>query len=191
MPDIQTEMQKILQAWEQPEVTEQPPKDTAMFTPTTQTSRTTFELVRDDPGLPKKEYIRKLETMGHKKASTSSLLSQMVRQGMLWADSSGCLRPNAKEYTPLKPAKTFAKQQGIAIVHKKLKVKTSAPAKKYKTKEVPVSAGIAALVGEHAEKATVKIAPVVHDRVQHIMDTISLPDAKRLHKALNEYFGSV
>jgi hypothetical protein len=181
MPDIQTEMQKILQAWEQPEVTEQPPKDTAMFTPTTNTSRATFELVRDDPGLPKAQYIRKLEVFGHKKASTSSLLSQMVRQGMLWADSSGCLRPNAKEYAPLKPAKTFAKQQGIKIAHKKLKVKTSAPAKKYKTKEVPVSAGIAALVDEHKTR----------DEVQHIMDTISLPDAKRLHKALNEYFGSV
>jgi hypothetical protein len=182
MPDIQTEMQKILQAWEQPEVTEQPPKDTAMFTPTTNTSRTTFELVRDDPGLPKKEYIRKLEAMGHKKASTSSLLSQMVRQGMLWEGTSGGLHPNAKEYAPLKPAKTFAKQQGIKIetrTPKTFKVKTSA--KKYKTKEVPVPAGITALVEERTTR----------DEVQHIMDTISLPNAKRLHKALNEYFGSV
>lgn len=185
MPDIQTEMQKILQAWETPEVTEttQPteqPKGTKLFTPTTQTSRTTFEIVRDEPGLPKKEYIRKLEAMGHKSASTSSLLSQMVRQGMLWVGTSGGLHPNAKEYTPLKPAKTFAKQQGIAIVHKKLKVKTSAPAKKYKTKEVPVPAGITSLVNDL--KAV--------DRVQEIMNTISLPEAKRLYNSLATYFGT-
>jgi hypothetical protein len=111
----------------------------------------------------------------------------MVRQGMLWVGTSGGLHPNSKEYTPLKPAKTFAKQQGIKIAPRKtktFKVKTSAPHKKYKVKEVPVPAGIAALVEEHNER-------VERDEVKHIMDTISLPDAKRLHKALNEYFGSV
>lgn len=176
MPDIQTEMQKILQAWEQPETTEQPPKDTAMFTPSTNTSRATFEIVRDNPGLPKAEYIRKLETMGHKKASTSSLLAQMTRQGHLWVDSSGCLRPNQAEYRPLKSATTLKNKPA-----KTSKVITS---KKYKTKEVPVPVGITALVENHTERKT-------RDEVQHIMNTISLPDAKRLHKALNEYFGSV
>jgi hypothetical protein len=175
MPDLQTEMQKVMQSWETPETIEQPPKDTPMFTTTTNTSRATFELVRDDPGLPKAQYIRKLETMGHKKASTSSLLSQMVRQGHIWIDSSGCLRPNQKEYKALKAATLFAKQG------KTSKVITS---KKYKTKEVPVPAGVAALVEEHTDRKT-------RDEVQHIMDTISLPDAKRLHKALTEYFGSV
>ncbi len=184
MPDIQTEMQKILQSWDQPETTQltEQPKGPKLFTTTNNVTKATFESVRDNPGLPKKEYIRKLEASGYKKASTSSLLSQMVRQGMLWVGSDGALHPNAKEYAPLKPAKTFAKQQGIKIetkTPKTFKVKTSA--KKYKTKDVPVPAGITALVDERTTR----------DEVQHIMDTISLPNAKRLHKALNEYFGSV
>jgi len=168
MPDIQTEMQKILQAWDTPETTEEP-----MFNTTTNTSRATFEIVRDNPGLPKAEYIRKLEAMGHKKASTSSLLAQMTRQGHLWVDSSGCLRPNQTEYRPLKSATTLKNK-----AKKTSKLKTSKPA------AVPVPVGITALVEEHTERKT-------RDEVQHIMNTISLPDAKRLHKALNEYFGSV
>lgn len=173
MPDIQTEMKKIMQAWEQPETTQQPPKDTPMFTKTIGVSEASFNIIRDQPGLPKKEYIQMLERKGFKKASTSSLLSQMVKQGHVWVDSSGLLRPNKTEYTPIKAASSFNK--------KNLKVKTH---KKYKVKDVPVPEGIAALVAERKEKLVV-------DRVQEIMDTISLPDAKRLHKTLNEYFGSV
>ena len=48
MPDLQTAMQKILQSWEQPETTEPTKKESTVFTPTTNTSRATFEIVRDD-----------------------------------------------------------------------------------------------------------------------------------------------
>lgn len=171
MPDIQTEMQKILQAWEQPETTQQPPKDTPMFTKTIGVSEATFNIVRDQPGNKKAEYIRQLESKGFKKASTSSILSQMIKQGVLWVDSSGLLQPNQAEYTPLKPAKNFK------TAPKTLKLKTS---RKYKTKDVPVPEGIAALVEERKER----------DEVQHIMNTISLPDAKRLYNSLATYFGT-
>lgn len=170
MPDIQTELQKIMQAWELPETTQQPPKDTPMFTKTIGVSEATFNIVRDQPGNKKAEYIRQLEIKGFKKASTSSILSQMIKQGMLWVDSSGLLQPNQAEYMPLKPAKKFKTAQ------KTLNVKTP---KKYKTKDVPVPEGIAALVEEHKER----------DEVQHIMNTISLPDAKRLYNSLATYFG--
>ena len=166
MPDIQTEMQKILQAWEQPETTQQPPKDTPMFTKTIGVSEASFNIVRDQPGLPKKEYLQLLERKGFKKASTSSILSQMVKQGHIWVDSSGFLNPNQAEYTPIKAASSFNKK---AKKVKTFKVKTSEPK------------GITSLVA----------TPVTTDRVQEIMNTISLPDAKRLHKTLNDYFGSV
>ena len=191
MPDIQTEMQKILQTWDKEtlETTAttlekmvenlETTKGPKLFTPTNNVTKTTFESVRDNPGLSKKEYIRRLEASGYKKASTSSLLSQMVRQGMLWVGSDGALHPNAKEYAPLKPAKTFAKQQGIKPAPKKTKsYKVITPAKKYKTKEVPVPAGITSLVSDL--KAV--------DRVQEIMNTISLPEAKRLYNSLATYF---
>lgn len=181
MPDIQTEMQKILQAWEQPypltETTQQPPEDTPMFTKTIGVSEASFNIVRDQPGLPKKEYIQLLEAKGFKKASTSSILSQMVKQGHVRVDSSGFLHPNKTEYTPIKAASSFNK--------KNLKVKIH---KKYKPKAVPVPEGIAALIAEHKEKLKVEIEPVMQDRVQQIMNTISLPEAKRLYNALSTYF---
>lgn len=182
MPDIQTEMQKILQAWEQPyPLTEtakptEPTKETIVFTPTTNTSRATFEVVRDNPYKTKAEYIKLLDRKGYKSGSTSSLLAQMVKQGHLSVDDMGLMHANQNEYRPLKSAKTFAKKTSKVIT-----------SKKYKTKEVPVPEGIAALVTEHKDK--IKIKDI--DQVQHIMDTISLPDAKRLYRALAEYFGSV
>ena len=189
MPDIQTEMQKILQAWDQPETTQptEQPKGTKLFTPTTQTSRTTFELVRDDPGLPKKEYVRKLEAMGHKSASTSSLLSQMVRQGMLWVGTSGGLHPNAKEYTPLKPAKTFAKQQGIKIVPRKTKsykVITPKPNKQALAAAAEAMGGINMLVEPTKTR-------VYKSKIETILDDISLSDAHELYRQLHRYFGGL
>lgn len=168
MPDIQTEMQKILQAWEQPETTETTKEET-VFKPTTNTSRATFEAVRDNPGLPPKEYIRILEANGHKPSSTSSLLGQMVRQGVVWKDSSGFLRPNQTEYKPLKAAKKLHKK---VKVDKTFKVKTPEP--------VVAPKGITSLVA----------TPVTTDRVQEIMNTISLPEAKRLYNSLATYFGA-
>ncbi len=166
MPDIQTEMQKILQAWEQPETTETKTEE-PMFTPTTNTSRATFELVRDEPGLPKAQYIRKLETMGHKKASTSSLLAQMTRQGHIWVDSSGCLRPNHTEYRPLKSAKAHIKKTKQP---KTSKLRTSEPvvAPKRELIDVPVRTNI-----------------------ESILDTISLSDAHEMYRKLHVYFGGL
>jgi len=186
MPDIQTEMQKILQAWDKPEVTEttQPteqPKGKRMFAPSNNVSQDTFNFIRDNAGCARHEVVRLLVQQGHKKSSVSSLIGQMLRQGLVWQGGDGALYPNAKEYAPIKSARTLANQAKKAAkeaAEKSFKVKTH---KKYKTKEVPVPAGIASLVEEHK----------THDEVQHIMNTISLPNAKRLHKALNEYFGSV
>lgn len=199
MPDIQTEMQKLLQAWNQPEpsevqkllesleqpttpeLPEEKPVTKSVFPITTNVSRVTFEMIRDNPGDRAINYVRRLETMGHKKSSTQSLIGQMLRQGMVWRDSTGGVHPNQKEFTPLKSAKAMRKLEDSAPpkVTKPAKAKAK-PAKKYKVKEVAVSAGIAALVTEHKEK----------DRVMEIMNTLSLPDAKRLYNSLATYFAT-
>jgi len=185
MPDIQTEMQKILQAWEQPEVTEQPPKDTAMFTPTTNTSRATFEMVRDNPGSTHTDYVRRLETLGHKRSSTASLLGQMVRQGHIWKGSDGGLFPNQAEYRPLKSAKTYVK-----------KVK-QAKAKKAKTYNVITSTKPSKeAMGLAAEAMggigiTSLIDTPVRGKVETILDDISLSDAHELYRKLHQYFGGL
>lgn len=181
MPDIQTEMQKILQSWDTPETTQptEQPKGPKLFAPINNVSKDTFNFIRDNAGCARVHVIRTLVNQGHKKSSVSSLVGQMLRQGHVYKGSDGTLYANGKEYMPIKSAKTIANREK--------KVKPPKVHKKYKVKEVSVPAGIAALVEEHKERNI----PKVRDRVQEIMDTISLPDAKRLHKALNEYFGSV
>jgi len=176
MPDIQTEMQKILQSWDEPKTTE----ETTVFTSTTNTSRATFEIVRDEPGLPKKQYIRMLEAKGFKKASTTSLLSQMLRQGHIWADSSGCLRPNQTEYRPLKAVTT--------LKNKAKKVKTS----KVITSREPSKEALAAAAEAMGSIGMNRLIDVpVRTNVQIVLDTVSLSDAHELYCKLHQYFGGL
>lgn len=171
MSDLQTEMQKILQAWEQPETTEQP-TETTMFKSTNNVSKDTFNSVRDFRSNPARFHIDRLVRMGHKKSSVSSLLGQMIRQGHIYKDSSDLLQPNATEYTPLKAAKTITNREKKVKPAKTLKLKTSKAEAK----------GIDALVTEPMNRD--------HDAVKHIMNTLSLPDAKRLYNCLATYFGT-
>lgn len=164
MPDLQTAMQKILQSWEQPETTTtETTKETIVFKPTTNTSRACFEIVRDNPYKTKREYIKLLEQKGFKASSTSSLLSQMTRQGLLSIDDMGLMHPNQNEYRPLKAVKVF----------KAKKAKTS----KLRTSEVV----------EERVLPTI----VFRSKIQTILDDISLSDAHELYRELHTYFGGL
>lgn len=187
MPDLQTAMQKILQSWEQPETTTiETTKETTVFKPTTNTSRECFEIVRDNPGNSKKECIRLLGLKGFKPSSTSSLLSQMTRQGLIWRDSSGGLHPNAKEYSPLKAVKVF-------------KAKKASPAKtsKLRTSGLPKPSeeALAMAAEAMAAEAMGGVASLVKQpyrtKTQTILDDISLSDAHELYRELHKYFGGL
>ena len=174
MPDIQTEMQKILQAWEQPETTETT-KETTVFKPTNNVTQATFNFVRDNSGCARNDAIRILVSQGHKKSSVSSLIGQMLRQGHIYKDSDGLLRPNGKEYTPIKSAKTIAKREAKVKKAKTFKLKTSEPSAE--------SLGLAALVLDHK--------PDMRTSIDIIMDTVSLNDAHELYRRLHLYFGGL
>lgn len=177
MPDIQTEMQKILQAWEQPETTETT-KETTVFKPTNNVTQATFNFVRDNSGCARNDAIRLLVSQGHKKSSVSSLIGQMLRQGHIYKDSDGLLRPNGKEYTPIKSSKTLAKREAKVKKAKSYKVITS------KTTEPSAeSLGLAALVLDHK--------PDIRTSIDVIMDTVSLNDAHELYRRLHLYFGGL
>ena len=176
MPDIQTEMQKILQAWEQPETIEET-KETTMFTPTNNVTKATFNFIRDNSGCARNDAIRLLVLQGHKKSSVSSLIGQMLRQGHIWKDSDGLLRPNGTEYTPIKSSKTIANREKKVKKPKSYKVITS-------------SKGLAALVNEPIAEA-LKHQPDIRTSIDVIMDTVSLNDAHELYRRLHLYFGGL
>jgi len=172
MPDLQTEMQKILQTWEQPYPQPETTEETIVFTPTTNTSRATFEIVRDNPYKTKKEYVKLLDQKGYKKASTSSLLAQMMRQGLLSVDDTGLMHANQNEYRPLKAVKTI---KNHAKKPKTSKLRTSmTPSKK--------ALGLAAIALDRLPMRT---------KVEDILDDISLSDAHELYRKLHVYFGGL
>ena len=189
MPDIQTEMQKILQAWEepypQPETTEQP-KETTVFKPTNNVSEQTFNFVRDNAGCTRAHAIQKLVQSGHKKSSVTSLIGQMLRQGHITKNNYGMLYPNGDEYRPIKSAKVIAKREAKVKKAKSYKVitsKTTEPSREALDAAAEAMGGINMLV-DHDHTP-------IRTSIDVIMDTVSLNDAHELYRRLHLYFGGL
>ena len=105
MPDIASALQKALSDWEPtPTPTPATPTDKPYFTVTNNVTRVTFDYVRDNPGKTRKEVAVALEKQGFKPSSVTSLLGQMVKQG-LFRESNELLYVTTGEYTPLKSSK--------------------------------------------------------------------------------------
>ena len=90
MPDMQTELSKVINGWEN-------------GTPSAMNiSQTTFHYIKEHPGCTTVSAVKELEKMGLKPASTVSLISAMVRQNQVRKDANRKLYPIASAYTPLK-----------------------------------------------------------------------------------------
>jgi hypothetical protein len=103
MPDIASALQKALNEWEptEPVPTPTPTPAKAYFTVTNNVTRVTFDYVRDNPGKTRVEVAKAMEKQGFKPGSVSSLLGQMIKQGMV-RESAHLLYATVNEYTPLK-----------------------------------------------------------------------------------------
>jgi len=102
MPDIKTALESALKEWEPPAegtVIEAAAPASVPKTPRNMT-RDCFTMVRDNPGITRNTAVQRLEAMGHKPASTTSILSQMVKTKMI-SETSGILSTKRKNYTPL------------------------------------------------------------------------------------------
>jgi hypothetical protein len=73
-----------------------------LFKTTNNVTRSTFNAVRDTPGCKRKAILFGLERQGYKLASTTSILSQMIKQRLVREESDGKLYANFEEYVPLK-----------------------------------------------------------------------------------------
>jgi hypothetical protein len=105
MPDIKSALEKALNEWEPPVVAKpEPASDNPYFTVTNNVTRITFNYVRDNPGKTRKEVALALLTQGFKTSSVTSLLGQMVKQGMM-RESADLLYVTTNDYAPLKSSK--------------------------------------------------------------------------------------
>ena len=106
MPDIASALQKALNEWE-PTVDIPPPAPAPTkpyFTVTNNVTRVTFNYVRDNPGKTRVEVAKDLEKQGYKPGSVSSLVGQMIKQGLI-RESAQLLYAATNEYAPLKGSK--------------------------------------------------------------------------------------
>jgi hypothetical protein len=108
---------QLLDEWAQ----ESKPETTMTQTPTPSTpalsiSEQTFNLVRDNPYISATDAVKQLETRGHLASTTASLISQMVRSGMMSRDKDNNLSALQKKYTPIQaaPARAHRKERAKA-----------------------------------------------------------------------------
>lgn len=171
MPTIQEEMSKVLSEWEKPTPEPQPNESTPMTAPKTtypfavsnNVCRVTFDYVKNHAGTTATEAATALVKRGYKHSSVTSLMAQMVRQGMMRKDGFKYFTIK-DEYAPLKGkykekklAKLAKEQGGIATLPK--------------VKPVAAPAVVA--------------TPTARD----IVDTLTLREARELYNELYKYFG--
>jgi uncharacterized protein YneF (UPF0154 family) len=112
MPDMKTELNKVINEWE----------NGAPSAPSNGTvSQRTFKYIQDNPGCTVNAAIAALEKMGLKPSSTTSLISAMVRQLSVRKDEFKRLYPITNAYVPLK-------QNGVKKPKPKPKAVPQAPA---------------------------------------------------------------
>ena len=168
MPDLKSELSKVINAWE-PEATKEEPKP--YFSVTNNVCRSTFEYIRDNPGKTRKEVCNTLLARGYKASSTTTLIGQMIKQSHV-RESNGLLYAINTEYKTLKGSKAWAKLQGAAQPRKKITLVNT------RTGEVinprPVPAPVALPVEKPWEpkdvidKLTVRQALAVYDELRKI-----------------------
>lgn len=163
------------------------------FGVTNNVSRETFNYVRDNPGSTRKEIIAALEHRNFMEKSTSSLLSQMVRQKMMHI-KDGLYYADIPEYVPIKNYKPV-KSKGLPPAREPVKEK-----RKY-TKR---SEGIGALLKAKIENAPAytpsETPPVVPQRKgfvslvrnrtpESIIENMNVLQARELYDYLKKLFG--
>ena len=191
MPDIKTALATALKEWEPPAegtvIESAAPASKPAAKPLRNLTRDTFAMVRDNPGILRANAIERLEAMGHKPTSTTSILSQMVRAKMIDEVGHGILSTKRKHYTSL--TNKLRKQDGV-------KGKVQKP-KAVELKDVRSPAGFLSTPGEQPApepQATPTPAPTPSPRrvsmnVDEWLDTVPLKTARQVYWKLHGIFG--
>jgi len=157
---LKEKLEAAIAEWEEP-------TGKQLFRVTNNVTRTTFNMVRDNPGITRKETVEKLRLIGYKPASTATLVSQMIRQRLIRIEGDE-LHANFSEYTPLK-----ASLRGSPKAKAKVKVKAKSAAKV--KVEAPAPAPRTAII-------------TTNYNVDNIIKNLTIYQAKELRDTLNNLF---
>jgi len=153
---------------------------------TTNLSRTTFELIRDNPGLTMGVAMTVLEKKGFKPSSVSSLIYQMIKVRLIVADPNGKLTAVVSEYVPI---------QTSMIRKRKAKAKDKAKAKPVLAAGLASIAPVAApLPRKHIEIVNTRTGEVFNPRkeewtVESVIGSLNVRQAMAVYDELRKIFG--
>ena len=167
MPDLQSELSKVIDEWSEPQVDTQTKPH--LFSTTKGTSRATAEYILANSGKNRKEIVDAMVGYGHNRMSVYALLTQMKRQELVREVNGGFYATYTK-YTPLK---SYA-----AWKNSTLKTKTRTPKEKLK----PVQE-------TRAEPAMVVPLPTLPS-AEAMLANMSVAEAYKLYGELHKMFGS-
>jgi hypothetical protein len=194
MPDIKTALATALKEWEPPTegtVIEDAAPAPAQKQPRPNLTRDTFAMIRDNPGITRADAIERLQAMGHKPVSTSSILYQLVRAKMI-DEADGMFSTKRKNYTSLTHALEKAPKG-------KRKTRVQKP-KAVELKDVRSPAGF--LMGEmqpapEPQATAIKAAHKVLEDSQRVsaeiddwLNSVTLRYASLVYERLHHIFGA-
>jgi len=197
MSDLQTALSSALKEWEPSTegtvIEAATPAPTPKPTSRPNLTRDTFAVVRDNPGISRANAIERLQAMGHKPVSTSSILYQLVRARMI-DEVDGTFSTKRKNYTSLTNALVKAPKG-------KRKTRAKSVPKAVELKDVRSPAGFVGKPLWSPEEqaapepqATPTPAPApkpqrVSMNVDEWLDTVPLKTARQVYWKLHGIFG--
>jgi hypothetical protein len=146
--------------------------------------RAAYEQVRDFPDT-RKNVTNALKDKGYQIGSISAVIGQMIRQRIAQPDDEGVLHVTTAEYTPLKSSATLRNREKKEQKRKKIVVdvrKKTVRVEEERPVSSSVGAGLTALVPTPAP-------PPEIPRVDALLRSLSVLDAKELYEALKKIFG--
>lgn len=139
MPDMKSELSKVLNQWDKHEETIRNPKENTMPTKylgniTNNVSRETFNYVRDNPNNGRKQIQAALTKKGFKAGSIDALLTSMTRARLIEKQDDNTYVAREQEYRPLKGRDKPLQKPSAGIAA--LSTDTAAPARDITKKSI-------------------------------------------------------
>ena len=177
MPDIKTALSSALKEWDKPNTinnTEEKQMDARSNMPqtfkiTSNIARTTFNYVRDNPGLTARQVGEHMRSLGLKSHSAVAMMSASVANGIMRRDENSKYYATIPEYRPLKKIVRNPK-----AVHKQ------------KPKPLTPQQGIKALLAEPKQEPTRMVEPELTN--DYILSRLDVREALSLYRELISIF---
>ena len=177
MPDMQSELSKVLNEWDSSEPSINQPKEKKVFPQQANISIDSYNYILANPNKTVQQYTNELVAQyKFKPASVSSLIYQMLKVGRLQRGEKGVYAVDAV-YRPIKPSELKAARKATAPV----KPKKAAPV---------MGAGIAALKNPEPLAQVMQRSAIITTNfsVENIIKNLTIYQAKDLRDALNNLF---